>query len=131
MNVSCRGVLMKEVASEKEAMDEIRQYLEVNGLELKWVSIDHGVYRDRTTNNIIDEHKSVKVGISVNTYERFVIRYNSDPPHNSIDELYGRMYVDKKEFRSTWYVMSTLRMAVWADEFRNYIQDLNRRLGGV
>ncbi len=126
MNVSCRGVLMKEVASEKEAMDEIKRYLEVNGLKLEWVSITLSRYSHQDNDEVIDERKYICAG-----GEQFVIRHNSPPPYNSIDELSGRVFIDKKEFRNTWYVMSTSRMAVWAEEFRNYIQDLNRRLRGA
>jgi hypothetical protein len=117
---------MKEVASEKEAMDEIKRYLEVNGLDIRWVSVNCTQYLSTSSRDVLEETKYICAG-----GEQFVIRNNTMPPYTSIDELNKKAFISEKEFRPTWRAISTSKMAIWADEFRNYLQDLDQRMRGV
>lgn len=123
MNVSCRGVLMKEVESEKEAMDEIKRYLEVNGLECNGVGICVSKELDKDTKEVLGEYKVVYVGTKCGHGDTFVIRYTTMPPCVDVEET-----ADKYEAKKT--VKRRDGEVLWIDEFRNYIRDLSRRTGG-
>ena len=123
MNVSCRGVLMKEVASEKEAMDEIKRYLEVNGIECNWVNIYVSQELNKDTKEVLGEYKVVYVGTKCGHGGTFVIRYTTMPPYVDVEET-----ADKYEAKKT--VKRGDSEVLWVDEFRNYIRDLSIRTGG-
>lgn len=132
MNVSCRGVLMKEVASEQEAMDEIKRYLEVNGLDCKWVSIATTTCEEKYTGTS-GRTKEVRIGINDTNYEIFDIRYDHEPPFRDIsDEKISQYSLNKNEARyntpRSGYVANH-KYVLWRNEFTNYMNDMKKRTG--
>ena len=142
----CGYIKLKEVANEEEAFYEMSRYMSVNNIHSDTTTVSKVEITDRFGTS--EEVKLVEMCDDEDGAPVFVIHYNTHPVYDSLQDAvsagtyFAYCYNEYKTKKSHKYnSLKFLRYKTaeqnscfeswFPDEYKRYMDDLNKRVGGV